>query len=259
MSEYVYETIETEHVIAKMILDEDAPNPRVDHDNAGRILGWARNYRLGDEDLDYRDIDDIRLTVLNYADVPLVCRHCGEPITGEYMDVGNFAHEEDWNRVDDLDDLTPDDLLCNRNPIEPDTSKLVMFGLDHFEYNGSLSIVELDDTTDWSDTYRIDGIIFATQQTVMYEWGSSDDPIEMAENYLRGEITEYSEYLQGNVWGVVVESKHTGEELDACWGYVGTDYAESVLKEEAEAYTKIIADELATEEAAAHVPVLLST
>lgn len=255
MSAYVYETIETEHVIAEMIHDQDAENPRTAYDNVGTIIGWSRDTKLGEDDTNREYIEDVRLTILNHADLPVVCRYCGEPITGEHMDVGNFAHEEDWDAVEDLSDLTADQLLCNRNPIEPDMSKVVWFGLDFHSYDGSLTIRDVDDFT---DTYAIDAVIYVTQEKVMDEWGSSDDPVEMAENYLRGEVREYSEYLQGNVWGVVVTDKRTGKELEACWGYVGTEYAEGILKEEAEAYTKVIAEEIASEEAAAQAPVLLN-
>ena len=51
---------------------------------------------------------------------------------------------------------------------------------------------------------------------------------EKADEILRGEIVSYDAYLGGRVYGYVIEQD--GEEIDACWGFVG-DYELDCLSE----------------------------
>jgi len=53
-----------------------------------------------------------------------------------------------------------------------------------------------------------------------------------AERTLKSEVAEYSDYLEGNVWGYVIESTHLCNECnakvhdgddDSCWGFIGSD------------------------------------
>ncbi len=47
---------------------------------------------------------------------------------------------------------------------------------------------------------------------------------EQCENILKNEFDTYNAYVQGNVYGYVVEDAH-GNETDSCWGYYGeTEY-----------------------------------
>jgi hypothetical protein len=55
---------------------------------------------------------------------------------------------------------------------------------------------------------------------------------ERAEDILRAEIVSYDAYLGGRVYGYVIEQD--GEEIDACWGFVG-DYETGCLPEAREA------------------------
>ena len=45
-----------------------------------------------------------------------------------------------------------------------------------------------------------------------------------AEEALRGEVREYSQYLSGDVWHIRVENED-GDILDSCGGFYGSDYA----------------------------------
>lgn len=46
--------------------------------------------------------------------------------------------------------------------------------------------------------------------------------LERAEKILRDEVSNYDDYLTGQVYGFVIENQHE-EELDSCWGFLG-DY-----------------------------------
>jgi hypothetical protein len=47
---------------------------------------------------------------------------------------------------------------------------------------------------------------------------------------LKAEVETYSQYLSGDVYGVVIETKG-GKEKDSCWGFFGLDYAREQAKE----------------------------
>lgn len=67
-------------------------------------------------------------------------------------------------------------------------------------------------------------------------------PGEEAASYARemfdNALDEYNKWITGDCWGVVVDvferqrrGKYEHTDEDSCWGYIGSDYAESELKE----------------------------
>lgn len=73
------------------------------------------------------------------------------------------------------------------------------------------------------------GYVYVTLAAVRTEFGVkrvSKALREKAEDILRGEIVSYDAYLGGRVYGYVIE--RDGEEIDACWGFVG-DYETGCL------------------------------
>jgi hypothetical protein len=68
------------------------------------------------------------------------------------------------------------------------------------------------------------GYVYVTLEAVRKEFGAKRVTKvlrEKAEDILRSEIVSYDAYLGGRVYGYVIEQD--GEEIDACWGFVG-DY-----------------------------------
>ena len=47
------------------------------------------------------------------------------------------------------------------------------------------------------------------------------------EGHLRDEVAAYDQYLRGEVYGYVLKDRVTGEVLDACWGFFGSDPREN--------------------------------
>jgi hypothetical protein len=75
------------------------------------------------------------------------------------------------------------------------------------------------------------GFIYVTLEAVRKEFGVrrvTRALREKAAAILRGEIVSYDAYLGGRVYGYVIE--WDGEEVDACWGFVG-DYETGCLPE----------------------------
>jgi len=56
---------------------------------------------------------------------------------------------------------------------------------------------------------------------------------EQIEKTLRAEVNVFAQYLEGDVYGIVITDPD-GEQVDSCWGFYGFDYA----KEEAERMLK---------------------
>jgi hypothetical protein len=50
-------------------------------------------------------------------------------------------------------------------------------------------------------------------------------------DFLKCMVSEFDDYLQGNVYGFIVENTDTDENLDSCWGFYGAKYAEESARE----------------------------
>lgn len=75
------------------------------------------------------------------------------------------------------------------------------------------------------------GFVYVTLEAVRKEFGVkrvTKALREQAEDILRAEIFTFDAYLGGRVYGYVIEAD--GEEIDACWGFVG-DYETDCLLE----------------------------
>lgn len=75
------------------------------------------------------------------------------------------------------------------------------------------------------------GFVYVTLEAVRKEFGVkrvTKALREQAEDILRAEIVTFDAYLGGRVYGYVIEAD--GEEIDACWGFVG-DYETDCLLE----------------------------
>lgn len=84
------------------------------------------------------------------------------------------------------------------------------------------------------------GFIYATPEHLK-EMGLDGRDRKVIEKYLKSEIDIYSAFLEGQVYGFTTfkhktcgECGHVEEEdIDSCWGFIGSDYKESGLLEHA--------------------------
>ena len=53
----------------------------------------------------------------------------------------------------------------------------------------------------------------------------------IAENVLKQEVETFDQYLRGEVFGFTLYNNDTQDELDSCWGYIGTDSIEGIIAE----------------------------
>jgi hypothetical protein len=76
------------------------------------------------------------------------------------------------------------------------------------------------------------GFAYMTHEDALREWGKkrlSAQQKQKAHHYIDGVVDEFAAYLRGECYGIKIVDTRGGEEevLDECWGYVGTEYAES--------------------------------
>lgn len=82
---------------------------------------------------------------------------------------------------------------------------------------------------------RAEGIIYVSKEKLIEEYGSVDDEtIAKAMSYMKGELETFNHYLEGEVFGFVVQDmKSEDDHVDSCWGFYGYDHKESGLYEQA--------------------------
>jgi hypothetical protein len=91
------------------------------------------------------------------------------------------------------------------------------------------------------------GEIYMTKETVEKEFGGD---IEKAKSCIEAEVSAYDQYLQGDVYGYVIEDEN-GTQVDSLWGLYGRDYAIEAAKSAAKTANDTIHAKKSTDEAAA--------
>jgi hypothetical protein len=71
------------------------------------------------------------------------------------------------------------------------------------------------------------GFIFISKEKARKEYGWKNITKarkQKLEEYLRGEVKTYDQYLTGDVYGFRITDTTTDEEVDSCWGYYGEKF-----------------------------------
>jgi hypothetical protein len=82
------------------------------------------------------------------------------------------------------------------------------------------------------------GIIYVSKDKIRKEFGIKKVTKKWEEKikgYLENEVNTMNQYLQGDVYGYIIETLH-GQDIDSCWGFYGEEYC----KQEAESYVDTI-------------------
>ena len=152
----------------------------------------------------------------------LICWHRRYRLGDSHQYDSPEAFLRDLAGVSDQSDLSMDRL---RDRAERKAIILPVFLYDH----SGLAMNTVGFHCPW-DSGQV-GFVYATLEAVRTEFGVkrvTKALREKAEDILRGEIVSYDAYLGGRVYGYVIE--WDGEEVDACWGFVG-DYELDCLLE----------------------------
>jgi hypothetical protein len=242
------ETIEIGRHVIKIYQDEDAPNPRTDWDQVGTMCCWHRLYNLGDEQpkidpeqylqdlataVDKKLADEINLyeypedwdvaetpktaeelqaliqTTLDehYVILPLYLYDHG----GITMSTGSFGDPWDSGQVGFI--------YVSKEKARKE------FGSGFIKYVG--------EATPGLTHGRFYRLSFGTQDVITNYFGKQvyllaneyeqvkDETVWASR--LEGEVETYDQYLRGDVYGYVIETK-AGVDRDSLWGMFGYDY-----------------------------------
>ena len=77
------------------------------------------------------------------------------------------------------------------------------------------------------------GYIYEDKKAIREEFGVkriSPKLRKTIEDRMRAEVEEFSKYLNGEVYGFVIENEE-GEEEDSCWGFFGDNWEQNGLKD----------------------------
>lgn len=246
----------------KIIQDRDPINPRED-DKVGMMFCRHGRYNLGDKDADdpyvthgYVDLDGYKLYESGYDDVgdppedavlyPFVLETLNEiryELMNEYEEVSreiesDLSAEEAELLIEtdlttypevqaiqaDIDRVTESIKWLQNLPYQTERVLrddiavcLPLYLYDH----GGITISHGSFSCKW-DSGQV-GWHYITRDAVKQNWG--DSPVSEADlqRVLDCELKEYDAYLQGYVWGFVVEDED-GDTVDSCWGFIGEDW-----------------------------------
>jgi len=118
---------------------------------------------------------------------------------------------------------------------EPDIQDSILLPVYLLGHSGrSVSTTPFNDKWDSGQV----GIIYVSRAKVREEYGVkriTKDTAEKVRGVLRSEIEALNQYLNGEVYGYLIENG-AGEELDSCWGMYGHSYT----VDEAKAYINAV-------------------
>lgn len=183
--------------------DNDSEDPR-NWDPLATMLCWSRHYGLGDKH-SYDDIHDVLYDLCDQygLDAESICA---------YKDNENTAKQRDRRIMEDLKEH-----VCVK----------FLYLYDH-----SGITISLDDFRDPWDS-GIVGIIYMDKQTTIDNFPNANDInwYTIAEEHIRDEVTEYDQWITGDVWCYTLEKvtsceccgKEETEQVDAMGGFYGND------------------------------------
>jgi hypothetical protein len=219
--------------------DSDPINWREDGEPADHMVCWHSRYNLGDkhnfdEPREFMmslasDVDgDLIIKMIRTGKLPSVSIKYVRQNGGYYALFSNSgkygANEEDLT-YNNVSDFSGDQ--CLEYMSDEDLGKLVELSgavvLPLYLYDHSGITMSTGSFNDPWDSGQV-GYIYVTKKEIeTLGW-----PADKVEEYLKGSVEDYDNYLTGNVWGYVVEDYDEKEgcwdDGDSCWGFYGDYY-----------------------------------
>lgn len=241
------ERIEREDgTVIKFFYDEDPEhsNPREMDGNVGTMFVYYRGYTLGDEQLPSDGFGQIDCPACEGGELPIYGPvHQRKAMGGHLVEdepecprCENFYMVEptvvEW--LADKEAIAAEPLFVyEHGGITMRPGRFVWLANDKFTRGDTASHNRwaLDDAG-WDTSFV--GLIIATRDSCE-DAGIELDP-EKIKEALDAEVSIYASYLQGEVYGFVVEPpEDSGVEGDSCWGFLGElDYCKSQANESAD-------------------------
>lgn len=205
--------------------DEDPMNPRTEWDNVATMVCWHSRYNLGDEH-DHKDTEAMLLSIVEDDDALEEINRQSDEDYDNLPDSNSESWDKHCQRVEELDK----ERLQKIHDLAD--QKIVMLPLYLYDHSG-ITMNTGGYHCPW-DSGQV-GWIYVEIDKALKEWGglgglSNAEQIAKIEEYLKGEVKTYDDYLTGQVYGYVVEDED-GNHIDSCWGFFGYPYDEYMLSE----------------------------
>lgn len=139
----------------------------------------------------------------------------------EWDNLGTMACFHRRYNLGDKHEFSNDDELVEF--LKTNAKKIIALPLYLYDHSGlSISTGSFNDPWDSGQV----GYIYVTYETIKKEYGKVTKKTKtQALSVLEGEVKIYSAYLEGSVYGYVIEDT-AGNNLDSVWGYIETDCIE---------------------------------
>lgn len=191
------------NTVVKIYYDDNLVDTPRDWSNVGSIASWHRNYELNNKS----DAEYDEWGIKNYKGSDFIA-HLG-------------GYNEDYSLSDKENEK------ARAKAFNKAKKEYVILPIYMYEHSGV-----------WLNTggfsYPWDsgqvGYIYVSKKRAMEEmgikrWGAR--AIERVKDTLRAEIETLSDYMEGNVYGYVLEK--SGEHEDSCWGFYGSSMVDNGL------------------------------
>jgi len=213
---FMYKVCEarSEDAVLKIYHDEDCESPRT-WNNLGTMVCWHSRYNLGDPH-DYRDKDEFLFALLEEA--------VGDTDKAERKldSIRAKIDRKEFIRSYGQYEKAVDDAVLEF----VEKCGYVVLPLYLYDHSG-LTMRTYPFSCPW-DSGQV-GWIYVTKAKVREEYGVKHITKKVRERViavLEAEVETYSQWLEGDVYGFVLEDAQ-GNHIDSCWGFYGTDWAEN--------------------------------
>lgn len=221
--------------------DSEPVNPREDCDNFGKMVCWHARYQLGDGHHYQNPEELLKSIVIDNGDRAMLRGIVADTHAGKYDDL-RLNYDRDSGKWQ-LESYLPDTQKWYREASFPapltgcyedvadsvldllDTARLQELAKDAavilpvYLYDHSGLAISTTSFSDRWDSGQL-GCIYATHEDIKRTYGSvTPETIEQAQNLLRGEVSEYDHYLNGECYGFTLYKN--GRETDRCGGFLG--------------------------------------
>ncbi len=196
----------------KIEMDRDQPPSPREWDNVGVMFCKHGRYALGDEDAD-NPFDEIE----------------GKTIDGVFIAEDEFVEIRDhlsWDTWPDYKEQTVETILEVIEDVQWETRHVIRddiaicLPLYLYDHSG-ITISHGKFSCPW-DSGQV-GWHYITKAKLEDEFDGDE---AKAMKCLEAELKTYDDYLQGNVWGYVIENEE-GDDVDSCWGFYGDELEET--------------------------------
>ena len=235
--DYTY-FVDENGIVNRLHVEPDtAPwNPRKDSENIGEMFCLHRRYILGDK-VPYSTVLDMKYVMLHYAGIilGLVVNAVRKGSVPLHICLNYDRHQREWElrrnsgtlvahehsleflEEDIIDELTVPEIIS--------ITKGKLVALPLFLYDHSVLAMRTESSVgkavhaEW-DSGQV-GWIWTTVKKAEKVSGVKKPSVEWIKKALEAEVRTYSQYLEGDAYGYIVEKYEdsTWIETDSCWGY----------------------------------------